>query len=276
MSEQTTGPAADEAQNQESIGGWISDAGRGFDNTRDFREVADFTALDLNPAHKAYFRKYLDEYFQGPCIFGGGTEDILENIYRAGEVGRWLDLGAGTSSLLWSIPMRGIASVACCDLVPEALAVLDDFVKGDEIPRCYADVMEMYGVSERDLRAKRGLFGRYLVFDTFQPWPAALGGETFDFMTAVGNFGLSPTADGYKACFTKLSAHLAPAGTVVGADWTRSRAFIEEEGHDNSYVCPDLTREAAARAGFAVNFCEARTIKDDPLYDSIVVWSVTR
>lgn len=268
------GPAT--ASEKENIGGWIAGAGEGFDNARDFREIRDFSGLNMNPDHKAYFRKYLDEYFQGPFIYGWGTEDILDNIHDISRIGRWLDLGAGTSSLLWTIPMRGLESVTCCDIVPEALAVLDDFVKSDEIPRCYADVLAMYGVREAELRDRRALFGRYLVFDTFQPWPAQLSGEQFDFMTAVGNFGLSSTVAGYKACFTNVLPYLAPGGTIVGADWTRSETFVAEEGHDNRYVSAELLHEAAAEAGFTVNFCQRRAITDDPLYDSIVVWSISR
>lgn len=259
-----------------NIGGWIAGAGAGFDNARDFRAIADIAREPLDPDRRRYFRKYLDGYFQEPFVHGWGTEDVLACIEESAPIGDWLDLGAGTTSLLWAIPMTGLRSVTCCDLVPEALSVLDDLVRSEAVPRLLADVLAMYDLDEDTLRRKRGMFARYLIFDALQPWPPQLSAATFDFITAVGIFGLAPTPAEYKQCFRYMAPHLAEGGAVVGADWVRSRAFIEEEGHDNSYVGEAMLREAAAEAGLTVKACRPRALAGDPLYDAIVVWSLGR
>lgn len=256
-------------------GGWLADANRAFDNARDFYATETFRGMALDTERLDYFRDYLGQYFNMRFVHGWGTEDILDALAAVPRAGDWLDVGAGTSSLLWAIPLREVESVTCCDLVPEALAVLEDFVQGAEVPQCYADVLDIYGLTAADLAARRARFGRYLVFDAFSPWPEAVTREGFDLITAIGNFGLSPDAEAYKRCFGRLRPALKPGGRVVGADWVRSAAFIAEEGHDNAYVCEALARDAAVEHGFDVISCRHVAIQGDPLYDAVVVWSLS-
>jgi hypothetical protein len=255
-------------------GGWIPNWNNGFDNQRDFRATGSLAGAELDPGAREYFQQYLAEYFNMEFVHGMGTEGILDALHGCPRAGRWLDLGAGTSTLLWSIPLRGIESVSCCDLVQEALAVLEEFVRGDKIPRCYWDVMWMYGRTAQDLRYRRELITEFLVFDTFRTWPRRLAERSFDLITAIGNFGLCATPEGYRHCFRHFPAHLASGGRVIGADWIRSDAFVREEGHDNTYLSVDLTRAAAADAGLEPVYCERVPIFGDRLYDAVIVWSL--
>jgi hypothetical protein len=66
-----------------------------------------------------------------------------------------------------------ISSVTCGDLVPEALAVLNEFRHSDEVPLCYKEAASIIGVQARSLRA-RELPWRYVVFDAHHPWPERL------------------------------------------------------------------------------------------------------
>ena len=49
---------------------------------------------------------YWDQYYAASFTFGWGTEDILTMLAGLPPAAVWLDLGAGSESLLWSIPLN--------------------------------------------------------------------------------------------------------------------------------------------------------------------------
>lgn len=256
-----------------SIGGWIRGADDGFDNDRDFRSLPELADVPLDPQKVRYFQAYQNEYFNQAFLPDQGTEEILDALAAVPTAGDWLDLGAGTSTLFWALPVSGLRSITCADVIPEPLAVLDSSVREGVLPRCYSDVLEMRGIPPEHVNAKRHLFHRYLLLDALKPWPAAMAGERFDLITAIGIFGLAAGPNAYAACFPQVAAHLRIGGYAVGADWIRSPDFVAQEGHDNSYICEDLTRQAIAHAGLEIVSCQKVRIKGDRLYDDVVVWA---
>lgn len=234
------------------------------------------TTTDLDPDALAYFRRYFTEYFRDEFRPGQGTEDILDTLAGVSRAGDWLDLGAGPCTLFWSIPLTGVRSIRCADAAPEALAVLRDFVDGDDIPLCYQQVLDRHQRDRRHLDRMRKAVADYAVFDAMKPWPGPFGGMRFDLITEFGLFGLSPDPDHYRACFSHLRDRLRDGGTVVGADWIRSARFIADEGHDNSYLSERLVARATEEAGLTLRTCRLCPIQGDELYDALVVWSADK
>lgn len=237
-------------------------------------EIDDFTGVELDQIQLSYFQQYFDSYFNNEFRYGQGTEDILAALDRFGKDGDWIDLGAGPSTLFWSIPLDGIRSVACCDVASEALKVLYRFANSDEVPRCYAQVLDMFGKSAAHLDEMKQRIHRYHVFNAMRAWPYKLVNHRYDLITELGLFSLAPSPERYLKCFEHLRPHLESSGRIVGADWVRSTAFIKEEGHDNSYLSRQLMAEGAERAGVELLSCTRSKIKDDPLYDAVFVWAM--
>lgn len=189
------------------------------------------------------------------------------------EVETWLDAGCAPTTLFWSIPLKAVCHIDCCDNRPEALKVLMDFIRSDEIPECYRVALERFGRNLDHLRKVRGAIRSFIVHDALR---APLLAGRYDLVTAVGLLGLAPNAVGYKQAMINLASSLSPEGWLVGADWIRSALFRDPEGHDNSYLCEDLTRDAAAGAGFSVLRLVVSEIEGDPLYDKVIVWVIRR
>jgi len=238
-------------------------------------EIDGFTKYEADPEKLSVFQKYFREYYNDQFYFGQGTEEMLENLNRYAPYGHWLDLGSGPSTLFWSIPLNGVKSISSCDIAIEALLVLQDFVRSDLIPNCYKQVLEMFGKTDRHLAEMRASFSKYMVFDTMKPWPTELSSERYDLITAFGNFGLAKK-EGYMDCFTYVSEHLIELGKVIGCDWIRNPAFIKQDGHDNSYLHQSLTVESGEKAGLKILDCRLIDIKDDPLYDAVIVWAMEK
>lgn len=256
--------------------GWIKDAAPGFDNQRDFRAIDDFSGLRLDPDRLRYFETYSRLYYYDRFIPGQGVEAILEQLRRFGTHGRWLDLGGGTTTLLWSIPLTEISSIDCCDVVVEALAVLARFSESEDIPPCYADVLSAHGKTYEHLRAMRRKLRRFLVFDGLRPWPKVLAAERFDLITAFGVLSIAPDPEAYARGLEEVAAHLAPGGRAIGADWVRKADFIERDSHDNSYLERSQVVAAASQAGLRALECCREPIVDDPHYDAVLCWTLEK
>lgn len=234
-------------------------------------EVQEFSGLD--EARLETFRKYARRHFHDEFRAGQGTEDVLATLARFGQGGTWLDLGAGPTTLFWSIPLSGVDSVACCDLMGEALKILYEFAKGHEVPRCYEQVMEMFGRGPDHLTDIKRRIRHYYTFDALGPWPEELRGQAYDLVTAMGLFGLAPNPQRYMRCFEYVRPHLRDGGRMIGANWIRSRTLVRAKGHDNSYLSEALVAEGARRADLEVLELKRVSVKHDPDYDAVIVWA---
>ncbi|WP_327358354.1 class I SAM-dependent methyltransferase [Streptomyces sp. NBC_01304] len=229
--------------------------------------------LDLDPTQLAHYRGYFADFFHGDFCPGMGTEDILDTLAASDAKGDWLDLGAGPCTLFWSIALSDIRSIHSSDASPEALAVLRDVVEGEELPRAFEQVLERHGRDVGHLARMRSRMAGYHVFDAMRAWPDSFAEQRFDLITEFGLFGLSPTTDGYLACFERLSGHLRAGGKAIGADWIRSEPYIASAGHDNTYLTEELVAAAVGAAGLRLTSSRLCPIAGDELYDALIVWS---
>ncbi len=257
----------------EAIGGWLKEAEGGLD--RRYRRLEDVATLD--PQRVAYFEDYRTRYFHASLIPGQGVETILETLARhGGAPSRWIDLGAGVTTLFWAIGVNAPRAVAVCDLVPEALHVLSRFKASDEWPPCYADALRLVGKSPPDLEAIRRLDWTYHVIDCLAPWSIPGADQGFDLISAIGCFGLAASPALYARAFAAAARNLAIGGRLVGVDWICSALFVEREGHDNRYLGEALAAECGARARLKPLNLATAPIAGDDFYDALVIWAFER
>jgi methyltransferase family protein len=259
----------------EHIGGWMPEIAISSADARILRRE-DLRTLALDAYRLRYFRTYRAKYFFDRFVAGQGTEAILDLLTRVPAPQKWLDIGAGTTTLFWAIPLTGVHAIDCCDLSPEALSVLSDFVASDEVPPCYRQVLAMFGKDSSHLADMRRRFRNFIVMNAMSVWPPALSGGGYDLISAIGLFGLAASPHGYRDAIRNVVSQVATGGYLMGADWVRSTFFVEQEGHDNSYVDSALVAEAGHEAGLTLVTSTDCAIEGDPLYSRLVVWLLRR
>lgn len=258
-----------------AIGGWIRDAGAG--SFSDCRSLDDFPLAAMNAGHLAYFEDYRQRYFNDRLVAGQGVEDILFCLRdHGGSPRRWIDLGAGVTTLFWSIGVESPDAIAAADLVPEALHVLAAFKATDEVPPCYAEALRLVGKTPAALARLREKDWTFHIMNCLAPWATPSDGQGYDLVTAIGCFGLASGPDGYRTAFAAAAERLAPGGHLVGADWIRSGKFIAMEGHDNRYLSADLSQDCARACGLSARDARTVRIAGDDYYDSVIVWAFGR
>ena len=259
----------------EAIGGWLKDDDPAMD--RRYRRLADIGSDSLKAEHLAYFEENLDRYFNDRLIPDQGVEEILEALRdHGGRPARWIDLGAGVTTLFWSIGVNAPQRVFACDLVPEALKVLSSFKDSGRVPPCYTDALALMARSKAEFEAPRRAAWSYHVFDCLNAWRVPGEAEGFDLVSVIGCLGLASDPAGYETAFRAAADNIAAGGRLVGADWIRSSMFVATEGHDNRYLSPVLTEGCAARLGLTRLQVDRVQIQGDPYYDAVIVWAYSR
>lgn len=259
----------------EAFGGWLKEEDGRLDRT--FRRLWDISPDEFNPKHVAYFEDYRKRYFNDRLLPDQGVAEILGALKNhGGTPRRWIDLGAGVTTLFWSIGVDQPGAICACDLVPEALKVLAEFKAGSELPQCYRDALALTGKTVHEFNGTRSLQWDFHVMDCLKPWASPYDEVEYNLVTAIGCFGLAGGPEAYEEAFMAAASHLAVGARFIGVDWIRSQAFIKKEGHDNSYLNSALIAHCASRAGLTLLELTPVAIAQDPHYDSLILWACRR
>jgi hypothetical protein len=233
-----------------------------------------FDKINLNENRLAEAQNYFHAHYYEALRPRQGLEEILVTLKIYGLSGNWLDLGSGTSTLIWSIPLSEITSITCTDLYPETLKVLHDFVASDEIPPCYQDALKFCEKDEAHLHEMRKRIDHYEVLDALRPWEQheKFFLQSYNLITQFGCFGLSKSEKEFIQCIGYAKKFLVQKGRLIGANWTRSSSLVKRAGHDNSYLTPKLIEHAAMLNQMKLLYNSQVKIDNDPDYSHVIIW----
>lgn len=258
-------------------GGWIKN--RRSSKKHAYQSLSDFEAPSLKEEYVKYFEDYRTRYYYESIMPEQGLEEILSALHtHAGAPGNWIDLGGGVVTLFWStaVDVRNLRTIEVCDVVPEALYVLRRFVESSEIPSCYAQAVNFLNADKEVIQKNRSLPWLYHIFDCLNEWPENGLTDKYDLITAIGCFGLSGNFKKYCAALKHASKKLTQNGRLIGVDWVRSKQFIKEEGHDNSYIGANALSSCAENNNLKIRHIENVKIHGDPCYDELIIWSLSQ
>ena len=236
--------------------------------------IENMNNLDLNQNYYILQKEYFEKYYSDSFKLNQGTDVILETINTFCPGGRWLDVGGGSATLFWSLMTKGITSISCSDISVEALKILYDFVNSEnEPPKCYLDVIKMYGLNENIFENNKKKIKEFLIFDSLQEWPKEIYKEAYDFVTEFGVFGLSTIRKQFRECFHYLKKALSVDGISIGANWVLSKSYSQQREHDNSYIsCSEVIR-ACKEADLLLLRCVEVKIMNDDNYERVIIWA---
>ena len=252
--------------------GRLQESYHNFDNQIDASILKNFEGIKLCEDKLAYFQHYLNSYFNGPFLPGMGAEEILAAVSNYGRGGNVLDLGAGTSTAFWLLPLQEVRQITCADVVCESLKVLSDFLDSGRLPQCYRDIMAMYALTDRHQTELWGKIGPYMQFDCFSPWPDFLKDQRYDTITAFGVYAIAKDRTAFETAIGQLPGHLAENGRVIGAEWIRAPGIAVEDGGRTDYLDKDCVQDALSKAGLTIQEISEIEIENDSLFNSIILW----
>ncbi len=210
---------------------------------------------------------YWERYYAEAFLPGQGTEEILAMLAGIPPVRSWVDLGAGSESLLWAIPLRA-DHLTAVDIDPRRLALLRRAATSPPRP-AYRHVLQLCGRTEDDFAARQASLTAAVAADCLTGDPPAgpmLPAAGFELITQFGLLGLTPTSDAFVSAFTAVHRLLAPGGWAAGANW----AARNPTGRVT--LTTHLYRRAFAAAGLRPQLCRQVPVHGDPDFTHIWIY----
>jgi hypothetical protein len=210
---------------------------------------------------------YWDRYYANGFLPGQGTEQILTALSGIPPVDSWVDLGCGSESLLWSIPLRA-RFLTAVDTDLDRLALLRAVAANPPRP-AYRDVLALCGRTPVDFTMRCAtltatVHANCLTDRTPTRHDLPVGG--FDLITQFGLLGLAPSTTAFLSAFTALHGLLAPGGWTAGANWTARNPT------GRVVVSADLYQAAFTAAGLEPLTCTQIPITTDPDFTSVWIY----
>jgi len=234
--------------------------------------ITDFEKYNIDNSLLSYYESYFKKFYYHSFEKNKGTEIILDLMSDVGSCEKWLDLGAGSTTIFWSIPMNQVGTIECNDIAFEALKVLSDFSESDFIPKCYEDISLLYNKDKCEIKRK---IGCYHIFNVFQKWPEELHSD-YDLITEFGTFGQAKSEDEFIKSVHYASLHLISGGKLVGANWVRKRGYQWKYGADNDFLKTEIIEKAASENKMKIQFLDNYKIINDELYESVLIFMLIK
>jgi hypothetical protein len=210
---------------------------------------------------------YWERYYAEEFLPGQGTEEIITMLAGIPPVTSWVDLGAGSESLLWAIPLRADRLTAV-DLDPRRLALLHRAATSPPRP-AYRHVLQLCDRNETDFAARQASLTASVVADCLTGHPPdspTLPAAGFQLVTQFGLLGLAPTNDAFVTAFTAAHRLLAPGGWAAGANW----AARHPSGR--ATLTAHLYQRAFVAAGLRLQLCWQTPIDGDPDFTDVWIY----
>jgi hypothetical protein len=219
----------------------------------------------MTPHTIADAREYWARYYSGEFVFGLGTENILAALQQIPPASTWLDLGAGSESLLWSIPLDAQQLIAV-DLDPRRLALLRGYAAARQPRGAYQTALDLCRRSPAEFARRCSCLAATVIADclTGQPVPARDG--CADLVTQFGLLGLTTGHEQFLAAWKNCHQPLAVGGWTSGANWTAA----SERGR--VHLSSQLYAAAFDQARITPLLIEHIPITSDPDFDSVWIY----
>ncbi len=210
-------------------------------------------------------QSYWDRYYAGSFTFGWGTEDILAMLAGLPPAAVWLDLGAGSESLLWSVPLNAGQLIAS-DLDPDRLALLRRYAAAEQPRGAYRTVLKLCRRTDTDFAARCRRLTATVVADCLTEQPVPFRDGTVSLVTQFGLLGLASGHRDFLGCWNSAHRPLSSGGWCAGANWNAVTAC------NRVRLSRQLYAAAFARSGIAPLLIKRVPVDGDADFDSVWIY----
>lgn len=209
-----------------------------------------------------YYRKYYGDEYR----YGQGLDEITDIISQYSKQGTWIDLGGGTSSVIWLPAFNNIKKVYTVDKFEEAFYV-QEMVRKETPSGCYQHILDRYGKSYENLSR---IPIEFMQADLLENINIQL---SCDNVTQFGLLGLCSSKEQYFCQLDQFVAFMNPGAVFIGANWVFSKKYRLERGLDNTYIKIGLIKDWTETRGRTLLEEKMIQIQNDKNYDSVLVYA---
>jgi|GEM_PF-2148211 len=231
--------------------------------------------LDFDKERYDYYFNYYRHNFNSELQPNLGTEIVLDMVHELGEIKTLIDLGSGTSTLFWMLPLQNVETIIYNEIYKEPVYIFHNYViKNDSLAKCYYEILKRYGYPSEHIGYIKNKIKEFHLFDVRSYWKINTNTK-FEIITQFGTFGLSRNEEEFFRCIENSSKNLSDHGSIMGANWVMKNHLIKEKSIDNHYLSTDLIKKSAISLNMKVTVNEMYKINDRD-YEGILIWSLKK
>lgn len=211
------------------------------------------------------FYNYYNNYYGADYRPNQGLHEITDTIFKYSVPGSWIDLGGGTSSLIWLPAFNSLTKVLVCDKYRESFYVQQQ-IKKSTPTGCLRHLLDRYNRSyEQLMQTEMG----FLQIDLLSDFDSS---EQYDNVTQFGLLGLCNSKEHYFKQLSLSSDLMTDNGVFIGANWILSKKHSKERKINNSFLSCEMIQEWCSVKKKVLEKNQFIKIENDPNYDGVLLY----
>lgn len=211
---------------------------------------------------------YFCEYYGTDFKKGLGTEEILDCFNKYFVKSKWLDLGGGSSSLLWWLAQRYNNAIDIVDISHESFILTKLLQRSNYDNGCYRYVKNQF--YNKNLKNCKVNFIKQDLINNFSLK------KSYKNISQIGLLGLCKDKEQFCDVLTKICNKLKTNGVLISANWIFNEAYAIKKNIDNTYINEDLIKQFAVTNHLLLKYCKLIEFTNDKNYKGVLIYVIQK
>lgn len=212
--------------------------------------------------------EYFCDYYGKDFIEGLGTKEILDCFNKHFVKSKWLDLGGGSTSLLWWLAQKYNNSIDIVDISEESFVLTKILQKFNYGKGCYNYVKNHF--YDKDLRCCKIKFIKQDLLTNFSLK------NRYKNISQIGLLGLCKDKNQFNNTLTQICNMLKKDGILISANWIFNETYAIEKSIDNSYINQQLIESFVKRNNLILKYCKYIRFSNDKNYKGVLIYVIQK
>lgn len=211
---------------------------------------------------------YFCNYYGSDFLCGFGTEEILECFNKYFVKSKWLDLGGGSTSLLWWLAQKYNNPIDIVDISEESFFLTKILKLSNYDGGCYKYVRSNY--YNRDLRhCKTKFIKRDLLSNISLK-------HKYKNISQIGLLGLCSNEKQFEKILAQICGLLKENGILISANWIFNEQYSIKKNIDNTFLNQQLIQKFVKENNLTLKYCKYVNFINDDNYKGVIIYVIQR
>lgn len=213
--------------------------------------------------------EYFCNYYGTDFIKGLGTEEIFDCFNKYFIKSRWLDLGGGSSSLLWWLAQKYNNTIDIVDISEESFILTKILQKSNYDKGCYKYVRSHF--YDKDLKSSKIKFIKQDLLTTNFSFK-----KRYKNISQIGLLGLCKDKIQFNNILLQICNMLKKNGVLISANWIFNKTYAIKKSIDNTYINQQLINDFVKRNKLTLKYCKYIKFSNDENYKGVLIYVIKK
>lgn len=212
--------------------------------------------------------EYFCGYYGTNFIKGLGAEDILNCFDKYSVKSKWLDLGGGSTSLLWWLSQKFYNPIDIVDISEESFMLTKILKNSNYNKGCYDYVRKYY--YDKDYKYCKIKFIKQDLLNSFSIE------KKYKNVSQIGLLGLCKDKNQFKYILKRICDLLKNDGILISANWIFNDSYAKQKKIYNNYINQKLIENFVKDNELTLNECKYIKFNNDKNYEGVLIYVIQK